>query len=121
MQHGPGDSFKHREQTDSGHDVRDVYEGTCALRDRAADLEEVLDEVDADEGGGAAHAGEVVGEHVAAQLKVVGDHGRHGRRRRKARARHNHDVNLRAPHNTPQISGFTAALQLILCAVGMLC
>ena len=40
-------------------------------------LEQVLDEVDADEGRGAAHPGQVVGEHVAAQLEVVGDHGCH--------------------------------------------
>ena len=57
-------------------------------------LEQVLDEVDADERGGAAHAGEVVGEHVTAQLEVVGDHGRHGGGWRKAGARHNDDVNL---------------------------
>ncbi len=62
----------------------------------SAHLEQVLGHVDADEGGRAPHAGQVVCQHVAPHFEVVDQHGGHAGRGREAAARHNHDVNLRA-------------------------
>ena len=57
-------------------------------------LEHVLGHVDADEGGGAAHAGHAVGEHVTAHLEAVDQHGSHAGRGRKAAARGGDDADL---------------------------
>jgi len=62
---------------------------------RGARLEQALGQVDADERGRAAHAGQVVGQHVAAHAEAVDQAGRHAGRRRVAAARHDHDVDLR--------------------------
>jgi hypothetical protein len=62
----------------------------------SARLEQVLGHVDADEGGRAPHAGQVVSQHVAPHFEVVDQHGGHAGRRREAAARHDHDVDLRA-------------------------
>ena len=59
-----------------------------------ADLQELLRHVQCDHAARAAHAGQVVAEHVGAHLEVVDNHGRQRRRGRKARAHHNQDVNL---------------------------
>ena len=65
-----------------------------------AHLEVVARHVDADDAGGAAHAGQVVRQDVRAHLEVVHHHGRQRGGRRKAGAHHNQDVDLQHINNS---------------------
>lgn len=57
-------------------------------------LEEVLGQIDANEGRRASHARKVVGQHVASELEMVHKHGCHGWRWGKAAARNDDDIDL---------------------------
>ena len=57
-------------------------------------LEVVAGHVNTDDAGGAAHTGQVVGQHIRAHLEVVHHHGRQRGRGRKAGADHDQNVHL---------------------------
>ena len=57
-------------------------------------LQEMLGQVDRDQGRGAAHAAQVVGQRALPHVKVIDHHGRQRGRGVEARARHYYDVHL---------------------------
>ena len=100
------------------------------------DLQQLLGQADGDDASRAAHARQVVGDHIGPHLEVVHYHCTQGRRRVEERAVHNHNVHLRINLSsrfpilrlwlTPSISAKPHSLDMApeccaVCFMGSLC